>query len=632
MSDYVVAVDRDGDFYAHLWSVAGGENNLHPNAVDWTVSAFHNGMSNVGAYRGYTPYGVWIFNGLRDGSSWGKLQIRCPSLGNGKFWCGFYARAPYGVIGNWYLIVREGSTSRGSSSVALTTDWQFFARSATFSLGQSINLELYGTSGTTGGEVEMTGPWLSSGFPGVFNAGSGYMDDQITDDVVRVKWWRGFDQPRDPIAARTTGEVVIRNDDGAYSPGGAKALEIGQVLAVGYDQNPGVELLGHFRIESVLVDNADEEGKRLRVTLGDVTRIWYVAPYLRELGQDVTLFDLLNGAQDGGTFAPPAPFFHSFQYFYDPDVSVSAYPGATWFGDQMDDGRVFGQALRELAFMLRGRAWADKWGRMRNYAYANSLSKDADLSGYFEVDREYGTNLINYVRFEVMVRETSSNVVLYDNWTTEWEIPAQLGTWVFWARLRDNDYRVAGATSINTPSPGNNIWWHTSRSGGGFNYTGTPGIFSPTFELVGSSVKVTLQRLSTVGSRLFVRVQIVGSAVLSGPPSSVIEQDDASIQEYGIWPLIVWGVALDDLGDAQDAAKSIVTNYKTPRGAVRYVTLDQRNRAEILAREIFDYMDIYIGDTWSHDAYIIISEAHDIDLGSDRHVVRYGIEEWNNPS
>ncbi len=628
---YQVGLDKDGDGFIG-WDVNTTDPpNLAPTPVTW--QSFVMLPVNGGQISKWeeTPYGTQIVDvSLDPGAAafycWRSLAgvNTLPVTPGQTYTVGLWVRGgtAYPTVLTSLTVYNQTLTSRASQSISIAAGWAQFSVTFTAQAGDThITLALEKPSLSPTISFDATGFMMVAGsaLPATFNAGdpSAEAADDITDDVLTLKWRLGLARPYDVTAAPTRGEIVLENSAGTYSPERTTTtLAPGTRLMIRADDGGGMVRLFSGWISSVEVEPGQFSGRRVTLHLHGPERILDEARVLISL--------LLNASPTGilNTIFLREPLDRLNTQFQQSSTSF-AYAGDTWA-----DGIRAATAIEQVMTAERGRFYSQRDGTLtfleRGYTYGSSQHTFDDA--FEDVAYVYGVGLVNEVR--VLVRPRSLGTAGSTLWTlqTAQAIPAGECRTLL-ARFRDSNSASIGATSLVTPVATTDYTANSTNDGSGTDVTADVSI---TIVDGGSASAAYLQICNTGTATAYLQpgTRLRGRPLFQEDTLLIEQRDDASIDAYGLYSLTFNLPYFVTVAEAEALADAILTARKTPRGTVEALHLSHRvGLSQALSRTLFDVITVKEAHT-GHDAdYLIIAEAHEVDLGGARHHVRWLLEQ-----
>jgi hypothetical protein len=461
--------------------------------------------------------------------------------------------------------------------------------------------------------------------------------ENISADVLALDWRLGMTQPHQHVAPPAVARVTVRSRDRRYSPEvGTLPLTIGKRLRIQSDDGSTVRT--HFTgfIESV-EPKPGEHGERTSIIHAATPDAQFpqtiirLPPLVNARSDNVilTLLDSLPlrraglanlwvleiedyGELDSTTrLAPDETVPRSAEA----GISTFAYVGELW-NIPADD------ALRQVVESERGRFFVNREGTAVFYNRHHALIS-ASPAASFEDDMEaltyaYGDDFANCIRVSVIPRKVGEpNSPL---WTLE--NPQRLPPGV---RRMIVSYRAADGSPMGALDVSHLTFSVNSKSDG----TGVPveDVISVIIEPGASAATLEFRNESGATAYLMPGAQLIGTPLLIGVPIEVEHADYTSITFHG-QRMLTLNVPLVDSADEADQMARYESHLRhDPRGVVTAIETSTRTHPQqVLARTLFDR--IVIGETQTgHDSeYLIIGEAHEVDLAGTRHRVRWTLE------
>ena len=632
---YEIAIDRNGDGFV-AWDVQQGDAlNLVPDAVRMEALPLYVDNGIVALQWAETDYGIRLVDAFLDtgaaevalGRSLSQVNV-IPVTGGQTYTAAVWLRADgdYSGIGTRFRIVNQGLTERAVDDVNVTQNWTRASMPFTAQPGDThVALVVDKPVGSPTMPLEIAGPTLVDGttHPTAFNSGDPLdYENHISADVLSLRWHLGMAQTYDAVAAPTTGQIVVRNEDGRYSP------EQGQI-----------RLEPHTRVKVRVIHESETvhlfSGWIMQVTpdtgsLGARRAALHLAGPEHDLAQTHVLTDLLvNAAPDDllGVILSREPL-DRIDTALRPSASLFAYAGDTW-----GDGIIAARAIRQIVEAERGRFYSDRRGMLhfldRDYLPGLAPTLTAFDDAYEAVDYIYGADIVNEVRVRVKPRAIGSPGTVIWRLTNAQPIQPGAECRVIVARFRDDNGNPIGATGLVTPVANTDYTANTKADGSGDDATAQ---LSVSFGTGGSASAVNLIICNNGAQNVYLQpgTQIRGTPLIQGDTLLVQRRDEASVDTHGLHTLLVDLPYFVTAEAAEVLADYLLLQRKRPFGLARTITLNNCVRFhDALRRSLFDQIAVRETHT-GHDAdYLIISETHTVDLGGTRHVVEWLLEPVN---
>jgi hypothetical protein len=461
-------------------------------------------------------------------------------------------------------------------------------------------------------------------------------NEDLGADVLALSWRLGMTMPFQHVAPPGTAQITVRSRDRRYSPEAAiQPLRIGKRLRI--QSNDGSTVRTHFTgfIESV----EPQPG-----TLGERTAIIHAATADAQLTQwsvrlpafvnarsDIVVTALLNSlplhraglstlwvleVAGYGELDNTARLAadESIPRLIETGISTFAYVGDLW-------NIPADAALRQTVESERGRCFANRQGEVVFYNRHHTLITTAP-SAVLDNDAEaldygYGANFANHVLVMIIPRKVGlPNSPL---WTLENVQRLPPGVRRITVSYRDPDGNAMGALSVSALTFAAN----SQPDGNGFSISITGLIV----EAGASAALLEFRNESGTTVYLLPGAQVLGTPLYIGAPIEIEQTDTVSVTFHGQRTRVFTAPLLDSADEADQMARYELRLRREPQGVVTALATSTRaHPQQVLARTLFDRIRVMDGQT-GHDAeYLIVGEAHDIDLGGTRHRVRWTLE------
>lgn len=459
----------------------------------------------------------------------------------------------------------------------------------------------------------------------------------ISADVLALDWRLGMTAPHQHVAPPAVAHVTVRSRDRRYSPEvGMLPLTIGKRLRIQSDD--GTTVRTHFTgfIEHVEPKPGDH-GERtavIHVATPDaqfpqsITRL----PPLVNARSDSVVLTLLDSlplrrvglanmwvleVEDYGELdsATRLASDQTIPRTAEAGISTFAYVGELW-NIPADD------ALRQVVESERGRFFINREGTAVFYNRHHALISSSPAAT-FEDDMEavtyvYGDEFANRVRVSVIPRKVGTpNSPL---WTLENAQRLPPGVRRIVVSYRAGDGSPMGALNISHL----NFSANTKPDGTGVSVNG---VISVIIEPGASATTLEFRNESGTTVYLLPGAQLIGTPLHIGVPIEVEHADQTSINFHGQRMLTLNVPLVDSADEADPMARYELLLHREPRGVVTALETSTRTHPQhVLARTLFDRIAITETQT-GHDAeYLIVGEAHEVDLVGTRHLVRWTLE------
>ena len=460
--------------------------------------------------------------------------------------------------------------------------------------------------------------------------------EDLSVDVLALAWSLGMTEPYQHVAPPGTARITLRSRDLRYSPEAAlrpllpgKRLRIqsvdGAITRIHFtgfvervEPQPGT--LGE-RTAVIHAGTADAQLRHYRVRL----------PALVNARSDNVVSALLNSfplRRDGLAMlwvletAGQSELDSSARLASDLPISQSIETGISTFAYVGDLWNVPGDAaLRQTVESERGRFFVNREGTAVFYNRHHTLTAAAP-SAIFADEAEglkyrYGADFANHVRVTVIPRQIG--VPNSPLWTLENVQRLPPGVRRITVSYRASDGSPMGALNVSAL-----LFAANSRAdGAGLPVTITGLIV----EAGASSAVLEFRNESGATAYLMPGALLLGTPLLIGTPIEIEKTGTVSVTFFGQRALVLNVPLLDSADEAEQMAAYELRLRRQPQGIVPSLETSNRTHPQhVLARTLFDR--IRLSDTQiGHDAeYLIIGEAHEVDLGGTRHHVSWTLE------
>ena len=289
------------------------------------------------------------------------------------------------------------------------------------------------------------------------------------------------------------------------------------------------------------------------------------------------------------------------------------------------------EAIRRIVESERGRFYCDRLGRAV-FLQRHHLLKSAEPAAHFfenadALEYGHGDGICNEWRVRLQPRRRGPAG------TTLWQLrsPFHLeagASIVLRAHFRDALGRKVGALRIEDPIAGEDYRAYRDAAGAGREETAA--IHLRLRERAADSALVSAQNLARYPLFLAAGLRLRGTPIWEDAPLTVAASDGRSIAHYGRRPRELPLLALNDPETAFQLACFELAQTAAARGNMRSITLAQRaHLPQILARSLFDRIQITDEQTGHSAPYFIVAEEHEVTYGGQRHECRWLLEAAN---
>ena len=460
-------------------------------------------------------------------------------------------------------------------------------------------------------------------------------DADISADVLALVWRLGMTEPHQHVAPPGVARITLRNHDRRYSPEvGMRFLLPGKRLRI---QSSESSLHTHFTgfIESV-EPQPGTHGERTAVVHAatadaQIAQVTARLPPLVNACSDRVVLALLNSTplrraglasmwvletegygelNDKTRLASDETIPRSLEG----GISTFAYVGDLW-NIPMD------AALRQTVDSERGRFFIDREGRAVFYNRHHTL-RAAPPSAAFADDVEkltylHGGDFVNHVQVTVLPRRIGApNSPL---WTLENNQRIPPGRRRIVVSYRNAEGMPIGALAVT------HLTFSANSKPDG---SGDPvPVSASIIEAGGNSAVLELHNPSGSTAYLQPGAQLFGTPLITGAPIGVEHVDALSTTFHGRRTLALDLPLVDSADEADQMARYELRLRCQPMGIVKAIATSTRTHPQhVLALTLFDRIRVRETQT-GHDAqYLIVGEAHEVDLGGTRHRVRWIVE------
>jgi hypothetical protein len=459
--------------------------------------------------------------------------------------------------------------------------------------------------------------------------------ENITADVIALRWRLGMKHPYDSVAGPSTAEITVNNADQTYSPEHT-TLQPGHRVRIQSDDGSTVRT--HFTGYITRIVPEPGWGTQAVIHAEGVER--ELAQNLIRLVamQDARADQVIDAVLDACTIRYPAIggylvigvsghniigthklFGAALTRDFETGKSTFSYVADTW-----QEGITADRAIGQAAAAERGRFYFDRSGTARflnrHYSVDNrtvQASFDDDMTG---LEYRYG-EVVNRIDLSVRPRSVGEPGTVL--WMLEEPMrirPGKVRRVV--ARYRDDNDNSIGAITVIPPVP------ETDFQAAYIDKTGVFPGYTPYINISLIEAGASAARFDVwhdLGYDLYLTAFQVRGTPLYGNDPVVLEAVDAeSATLYGMNRLALDLPLLTSLEEAVDLAGYELVRRKTPRGRLWAMTTDLvQHPTETLARTLFDRVSVTESQTGHSADYFIIGEEHRVDL---RHCVRWLLE------
>jgi hypothetical protein len=479
------------------------------------------------------------------------------------------------------------------------------------------------------------------------NDDSDYADtnEDITADVIALKWRLGMNQPFDSMAAASWAEITVWNDDQTYSPE-KTTLQPGHCLRIQSDDETTVRT--HFTgFIQYIVPAPGDEGKHTAVIVAAGVEDWLPRNQVRlpvmthvtadeviqavldacEFRRPVLDGYLIIGVSDFNTIGMHKLFGDAFDASLETGKSTFVYAGDTW-----GDGIRADHAIKQAVDSERGRFFTNRAGQLvfynRHHTLIDSTSEATFANDMAGLSYDYGAEVVNQVAVTIQPRTIGAE----DSVLWSLDEPQRLrpgGVRRLIARYRDDNDNPVGALTVIPPVPTIDYTANKFETG---TATGQTQHVRVSLVKAGASA-ATLEIRHDRAYDIYLHTLTLRGTPLSGnDPITLQHTDHESITFYGLGQLVFDLPMLTSVGEAEELALYEVRRRRDPVGVVRALHTDTGHHpVQVLARTLFDRITI-TEDQTNHSAdAVIIAEEHRVTKGGVQHQVIWLLEPADSP-
>lgn len=461
--------------------------------------------------------------------------------------------------------------------------------------------------------------------------------ENISADVLALNWRLGMTEPHQHVAPPAVAHITLRSRDRRYSPEvGTLPLTVGKRLRIQSDD--GTTVRTHFTgfIEKV-EPQPGAQGERTAVIYAAtpdaqfpraITRL----PPLVNARSDSVVLTLLDSLplrrvglagmwvleiEDYGELNSTTKLApdETVPRTAETGISTFAYVGELW-------NIPADAALRQVVESERGRFFVNREGTALFYNRHHALISASPVAT-FEDEMEdmtyaYGDDFANRVRVSVIPRKVGApNSPLWTLENTQ-RLPPGVRRIVV-------SYRAADGSPMGALAISKLIFSANSKPDG----TGVPvnAVVSVIIEAGASAATLEFRNESGATAYVLPGAQLFGTPLLIGVPIEVEHADYTSITFHGQRVLALNVPLVDSADEADQMARYELRLRHDPRGAVTFLETSTRTHPQhVLARSLFDRIAVVETQSGHDSEYLIVGEAHEVDLAGTRHRVRWTLE------
>jgi hypothetical protein len=461
--------------------------------------------------------------------------------------------------------------------------------------------------------------------------------ENISADVLALDWRLGMSEPHQHVAPPAVARVTVRSRDRRYSPEvGTLPLTIGKRLRIQSDDGSTVRT--HFTgfVEKV-EPQPGAQGERTAVVHAAsadaqfppaITRL----PPLVNVRSDRVVLTLLNSLPlrraglagmwvleiaDYGELDDTAYVAsdETMPRAVEAGISTFAHVGELW---NIPTDAALGQVVESE----RGRFFVSREGTAVFYNRHHALIARSPVAAFDDemeaMTYTYGSDFANRVRVSVIPRKVGApNAPL---WTLEnvQRLPPGVRRIVV-------SYRAADGSPMGALAVSQLVFSANTLPDG----TGVPvnEVSAVIVEAGASATTLEFRNASGTTVYLLPGAQLLGTPLLIGGPIEVEHADYTSITFHGQRSLALDVPLVDSADEADQMARYELRLRSAPRGTVPFLETSTRTHPQhVLAGSLFDRIAVVETQTGHEAEYLIVGEAHQVDLAGTRHRVRWTLE------
>ena len=463
------------------------------------------------------------------------------------------------------------------------------------------------------------------------------LDDDITAQVLELRWRLGLSRAYDSIADIGNAEIKVMNFHGVFSPERHR-LDIGARVRIGYEAGGARHTYFTGYISHISAEGGDWGSKRAVIHLYDVQRWLEENPVRLSPMSGVTADQVIDRLLDQAILrrAVIAGYCIIDVTGYNGIDAASIFPprnlarrldaGKTRFafvGDWWNDLTSIREAIGDLAESERGRFYVDREGdavflhRHRALVTENvSASFSDDMSG---LDYAYGDQRANRVSLLMTPREQGQSG------TQMWKL-SQAQRIVsgknLTLNLRFTDDRGEPLALLALDRL--KATFHRDANSAGAAVT--EGVSAAVVHTGFTSLQVQVRNGSSRDVFL-TELEVSGKPLYRRDPLEITIADGEGMHLHGLKHLALDLPALSDIETARAFATYELVRRKHPTGAVREMRLSARDHPAAASLTLFDRIRISESQTGHLDKeYFIIGERHHVRVETGQHEVRWALE------
>lgn len=464
--------------------------------------------------------------------------------------------------------------------------------------------------------------------------------------VIGLSWRLGMSAPGELLAAPAEARITLRNETRRFSPEAAKLnLAPGLSLRIRYRDEKGVTTpLFRGQLARAAPQTGSQGPRRATLYAEDGQRL------LRENDSQLATRERARADELIADILDALPLRR-------PAQAGRAILGQTGHQALGQDTRLFGsettprilqrgrsqfvliterwlsglnarEAIRRIVESERGRFYTDRSGRavfLQRHHLLSGAAPDASFAENADaLEYAYGDGLINEWRVRLRQRRRGPAGA------TLWQLRAPLrldggAALTLRANFRDVLGRRISALRIEAPQAGEDYRAYRNEAGRGRDESGA--IEFSLLERAADSALLYLRNFARYPLFIAADARLRGTLIFEEAPLTVIARDGRSIARYGRRPRELRQLALNDPETAWQLASFQLAQTAAARGALRSIALARRaQRAQIIARSLFDRIQISDEQSGHSAPYFIVAEEHEVSHGGQRHRCRWLLE------
>lgn len=464
----------------------------------------------------------------------------------------------------------------------------------------------------------------------------GTYNEDITSDVLHLKWQLGMTKPYDTLAAISKASIRVVNDSGRYDD-----LAIGTALKI-QSQKQGENIIPHFigvvmhtepttgtlrRPEALITVMGQENAltqhevrlpPMLNVRADEaISAILQATPIRRFAYAVYCLIEDANAVINSTSIFPPEPLPQQFET----GKSVFAYLGDTWANGIRADS-----AIQQITKSENGHFFINREGEAvfynRHHSIMNETAPTVFDNDMVTLEYIFGADRINDVRVQVSPRSIgAANSQL---WSLNGAMRLQPNsTQTITAQFAIGE-RTVGALVFITPQ--RNVHYIANSKDNGTGNDKTSDIEITVTDLSFSAVELTIRNTSNQ-TRYLTQLELRGTPLITGNAIFISERDPLAMYQQGKQALDLRLPLLSTVEEAGYIAQYELLRRTQPRGVVSAMEINtQSHPTRARSLTLFDTVTVRDAQTGHEADYIIIGEQHDVNAGGTQHHVCWVLE------